>query len=144
MGKLKISRFIIMVLFVLVSVSVPARTVRYVDIQASGLYDEEQNDKNDEKECQVFQPTRQQILEFFNDAKETEESGNLLHEYYSPCLAKGIIIFKDGAYGKWIIQSSGLGYVTFDNNLTRWFFHKNNNWFDPYACNYGLSDELTC
>ncbi|WP_034916300.1 hypothetical protein [Erwinia sp. 9145] len=120
------------------------RTVERIDIEAAGIQYEGLN-ANDEKEgCQEFRPSEKQLIHFFKVARESEESGSLLHEYYSPCISYGTLLFDDGSFGEWTIQSSGLAYVTLKNGKTWVFFHKDNPWNDPFACTYGLDDEPEC
>lgn len=61
-----------------------------------------------EKEgCKLFRPTKEQIINYFNKAKVLKYGGSIEHQYYSPCIATGMVTFKDGSTGQWIIQSSG-------------------------------------
>lgn len=132
-------------LLLIFSVSAQARVVSELVVKEIGLHTEGRKDKTEEVACKVFRPTKEQLIRYFNLAKESKESGNILHEYYSPCLATGLITFEDGDSGSWILQSSGFGYVTFSNNETTYFFHnQGNQWTDPYACTYGLSDDPIC
>lgn len=132
-------------LLLIFSVSAQARVVSELVVKEIGLHTEGRKDKTEEVACKVFRPTKEQLIRYFNLAKESKESGNILHEYYSPCLATGLITFEDGDSGSWILQSSGFGYVTFSNNETTYFFHnQGNQWTDPYSCTYGLGNDPIC
>lgn len=141
---LKKINFFFICLFIVVSMQTQARVVTEIKIEEIGAYDEGRKNKNEEEACKVYRPTKKQMIRFFNLAKESEKSGSLLHEYYSPCLATGKIKFKDGATGVWTVQSSGLGLAIFDNGESAVFFLKDNQWTDPYACTYGLGDDPVC
>ncbi|WP_034943885.1 hypothetical protein [Erwinia oleae] len=126
------------------STEAQSRMVSHMEIDNIGQYFESQNDLNEKRACEEFQPTEKQLIQFFNSAKESEESNGLLHDYYSPCYSEGKIKFSDGSTGQWILQSSGLAYVTFSDNNTTYFFYKDNNWYDPFECSYGSDDEAEC
>ncbi|WP_336803839.1 hypothetical protein [Erwinia aphidicola] len=128
----------------ILSPQVKGRVVSQLEIKGVGLVEDGRNDKSEERECKSFKPTKIQMIAFFNLAKESEKNGTLLHEYYSPCLAIGTIKFQDGSSGRWTVKSSGLGFVIFENKKSAVFFHKENKWDDPYACTYGLGDDLIC
>ncbi len=138
--KLNVALF----LFLAFSMQTQGRVVSHVEIKGIGEHDEGREDKNEIEACKVFRPSKNQIIRFFNQATESKENGNLLHEYHSPCISFATIKFKDGSKGDWQIQSSGLGFVIFDNGESATFFHKGNQWTDPYACTYGLGDDLIC
>lgn len=118
--------------------------VSHIVINGTGLYEDGRNDKNEERQCTSFKPTLKEITKFFNIAKESKEAGELLSEYYSPCLAIGLVTFKDGSSADWTIQSGGLAIVNFNDGTSSVFFHSNNKWNDPFACTYGLGDEPKC
>ncbi|MGR2856490.1 hypothetical protein FY046_10650 [Erwinia sp. 1181_3] len=123
---------------------VNGREIIDIKVKDIGQYDEGRGYKNERESCKHFRPTKKQIIRFFNIAKESKESGNLLHEYYSPCLSSGTIKFKDGSSGDWTVQSSGLAFAILDNGESLVFFHKDNQWTDPYACTYGLGNDPIC
>lgn len=129
---------------VIFSNQVQSREVSDISIKDIGQYDEGRGYKHERDVCKNFRPTKKQIIRFFNLAKESKESGDLLHEYYSPCLSSGTIKFKDGSSGDWTIQSSGLAFAILDNGESLVFFHKDNKWTDPYACTYGLGNDPIC
>lgn len=135
---------VVLFLFFFISTQAQGREVSQLDVEGIGLHYDGRTDKNEEEACKVFRPTKKQMIRFFNQAKESKKSGNLLHEYYSPCVSTGEVKFKDGSSGHWTVQSSGLGLVIFDNGEAATFFLKDNQWTDPYACTYGLSDEPSC
>lgn len=144
MVKLKKTVSILSFFVFLISIQVQARIVSDITIKRSGVQSEGRTDITEVAACKVYQPTKKQLIRFFKLAKESKEHGTLLHEYYSPCVSFGTVKFKDGTSGSWTIQSSGLGTVMFDNGEPATFFLKDNQWTDPYACTYGMSDEIEC
>ncbi|WP_338493727.1 hypothetical protein VRB95_05040 [Erwinia aphidicola] len=118
------------------------RVVSHIEIRDTGIYDKLYNNENGKEQCKNFQPTKKQIISFFNSAKESKETNGLFHEYYSPCSATGIIKFKDGSSGTWQLESSGLSFVNFSNGELAVFFHRENKWNDPYACAYGNDEDV--
>ncbi|MEJ5175486.1 hypothetical protein [Erwinia sp. MYb416] len=126
------------------SMQVQGRTVIDIDIKDVGQQSQGREDKNEEEACKVFIPNKKQMIRFFNLAKEYKKSGSLLHEYYSPCVSSGSVKFKDGSSGDWTVQSSGLAFAILDNGESLVFFHKDNQWTDPYACTYGLQNDPIC
>lgn len=144
MVKLKRTLIVALSLIFFIPTHTLGRVVSYVDVEGVGLIYDGRNDQNEEEACKVFKPTKKQVVRFFNMAKESIKHGTLLHEYYSPCISLGAIRFEDGSSGRWTLQSSGLAFVIFDNGESATFFHKKNQWTDPYACTYGLGDDLIC
>ncbi|MBP2153458.1 hypothetical protein [Erwinia rhapontici] len=136
--------FIVLFSFFIISSQAQGREVSQLDVEGIGLHYDGRKDKSEEEVCKAFRPTKKQMIRFFNHAKESKKSGNLLHEYYSPCVSTGELKFKDGSSGHWTVQSSGLGLVIFDNGEAATFFLKDNQWTDPYACTYGLGDDPIC
>ncbi|WP_455811422.1 hypothetical protein [Pseudomonas graminis] len=127
-----------------ISMQVQSREVSDINVKDIGQYDEGRGYKHERDVCKHFRPTKKQIMRFFNLAKESKGSGDLLHEYYSPCLSSGTIKFKDSSSGDWTIQSSGLAFAILDNGESLVFFLKDNQWTDPYACTYGLGNDPIC
>ncbi len=136
--------FFIIFFFGFFSYQAKARVVSDITIKSLGVRAEGRTDETEAVACKVYKPTKKQLTRFFKLAEESKERGTLLHEYYSPCVSFGTVKFKDGASGSWTIQSSGLGTVIFDNKDVTTFFLKDNKWTDPYACTYGMSDEIEC
>lgn len=91
--------------------------------------------------CKLFQPTREQLVNYFNRAARREEDGRPGHQYYSPCIVAGKVTFTNGDSGRFTLQSSGFGYATFNHKEVH-FFHKDNPWFDPFQCTYAMGDEV--
>lgn len=136
----------LMLMFFLFSVfftHAQSRVVERIEIKESGSHDESRRFEYqyEKMACKKFKPTKEQIIHYFKMSEEANGSGSWLHEYYSPCISRGTVVFKDGSSGMWNIQSSGLGFVIFNNGKTANFFYKNNKWTDPYACSYGLGDD---
>lgn len=134
---------LVLFLFPILITQAQSRAVEKIEIRELGSHDESRRAEYQYERiaCKKFKPTKEQIIHYFKMSEEASGSGNWLHEYYSPCISKGEVFFKDGSSGKWNIQSSGLGFVIFTNGNTVNFFYKNNKWADPYACSYGLGDE---
>ncbi|MGV3345040.1 hypothetical protein ACGVWS_04590 [Enterobacteriaceae bacterium LUAb1] len=97
--------------------------------------------KVEQEGCKLFRPTKEQIANYFNQASRMEEGGSTGHQYYSPCIATGKVTFKDGKSGEFTLQSSGFGSGTFGNKEVIYFFHKDNQWVDPFQCTYAMGDE---
>lgn len=144
MVKIKTPLITSMIFILLWTNQSQGRVVKNIVIEETGRHDEGRKDLNEEKECRSFKPNKKKIFIFFNRAKESSESGELVHKFYSPCLATGLVDFTDGSSGNWVLLSSGFGYVTFKDKLTTYFFNKDNKWNDPFACTYGLGDEPKC
>lgn len=144
MVNIKNTLFFTTPLLIIISIPASGRMVSHIDINGTGLYDNLRKDSNQERLCKGFRPSKKQLTHFFNLATESKSHGTLLHEYYSPCLATGLVQFQDGASGNWTVQSSGLAFVSYDNGESATFFYKDNKWTDPYACSYGMSDEGDC
>ncbi|MBP2155870.1 MULTISPECIES: hypothetical protein [Erwinia] len=127
----------ITLIFILLSSSlaVHARQVEHVEVIESGHYDGLAEDKDGyAKWCKLFNPTKEQLINYFAKAEEADYIGEWLHEHYSPCVASGTVTFKDGSYGTWGLHSSGLGGVTFQdkNNFgkRKSFLYLDNAWED--------------
>lgn len=121
-----------------------ARTVEEIEITEVGINSRSAKNPNEIDMCKDFRPTREQIANYFNSARELNEDETLLHEYYSPCIAKGKVKLDGNIKGEWTLQSSGLAYILTDKKKTLVSFLKDNQWEDPYACMYGLSGEDSC
>lgn len=131
--------------FPIFSVLAEDRVVQSVFIQVTGFSDNDRNDKNEEIACEFFKPTQNQVIDFFSSARTDVDKAQLIHERYSPCKSAGLIKFDNGLSGSWVLQSSGVGRIFYDNSKkVVYFFHKDNKWTDPYACTYGLGDDPVC
>lgn len=96
------------------TLSAQAREVEHIEIVETGHYDGIGEDKDGyAKWCKLFNPTKEQLINYFSQAEETDFNAEWLHEYYTPCIASGTVTFKDGSYGDWGLHSSGLGGVDF-------------------------------
>lgn len=137
------NKYLLLLLIFLLPHSMQARVVKNIVIHEVGTTGSNVTDKNEINACKKFIPNKKQIINYFSHAEESKEK-SWLHEYYSSCVAYGNIEFKDGLSGKWLLLSSGVGYVTLPDGSSINFFYKNNNWEDPFACTYGLGDEPEC
>ncbi|WP_455815182.1 hypothetical protein [Pseudomonas graminis] len=117
-----------------------AKEVKNIEFLKYGIAYEGRS-KVEQEGCALFRPTKEQLVEFFEKARELEYGGSIAHQYYSPCIATGTVSFKDGTSGRWSIQSSGYGYATLNNNKPMDFFYKDNKWYDPFECTYAMGDE---
>jgi len=134
-----IDKLIYVFLFFIFSNLAYSKGVRNIEVnKVGGVY--EGHSITEKKGCKLFRPTKEQVINYFNKAKELKYGGSIEHQYYSPCIATGIVTFKDGTTGKWTIQSSGFGYGTFNNEAMN-FFYKDNEWNDPFKCSYAMGDE---
>ena len=121
-----------------------AQFVRTIEIKAVGLNDTTLNDENEARACKKFRPTKRQLVRFFNRAQPPVDNAALLHERYSSCAAEGSIRLTDGSFGRWVLFSSGVASITFDDGRIVDLFYRHNGWRDPYACTYGMSGEPEC
>ncbi|MFZ4832437.1 hypothetical protein [Rouxiella sp. Mn2063] len=131
---------ILLVILSVISIHAEARVVRDVEIKKTGITYE----KKHTEECEAFRPIKEQVIHFFNSAKELKEAGSLLHEYYSPCIATGSVTFKNGLSGTWVLQSSGFASFFVGGKEKAIFFYRGNKWEDPFGCVYGSDDDLSC
>ena len=130
----------VLVMLSLLSMNALSKNISKIEISESGsIYDGEDN-KYEKEACKKFVPNKNQLINYFKLAEESNEN-KWLHDYYSACISYGNVQFEDGFSGKWTIQSSGLGYVIPDNGSPVYFFYKDNKWEDPNAYTYGLGDE---
>lgn len=126
--------------FSLLPYQLQAKEVSKLVIYETGTVYQNHNDKYEAAACKKFLPAKEQIITYFAHAEESKEN-SWMHEYYSACISTGYVEFKDGTSGKWTIQSSGYGYIIFNDGSSADFLYRNNKWEDPNACTYGLSDE---
>ena len=116
-----------------------ARGVRDIEILESG----KSREADALEVCKRFRPTVKQIRNFFTRAYPVE--GYMFsHERYSSCYAAGTLKFDDGSSGKWDLSSSGVATFIFTRGDAVTLFYKNNKWYDPFACTYGLGDVGEC
>ncbi|MEI2683893.1 hypothetical protein [Erwinia aphidicola] len=132
----KIKNIIIITLF-LVSTPAISRVVSSIDIQAVGEHYSGRNDKYEEKVCKAFRPSKKQLIRYLNLATDSDDNGPLLHDYYSPCIAYGLVKFKDGTSARWTLEANGGAYVTFSDKKQHLFFYRDNHWFNPLPCEHG-------
>ncbi|MFC0140361.1 hypothetical protein ACFFJN_09940 [Erwinia mallotivora] len=84
-------------------------------------------DENIKKECKKFQPTRKQILDFFNKAQPVE--GFVVNEdRYTPCFSTGKLIWHDGTSAEWSLYSSGTASLLLDNGETIHLYQRDYRW----------------
>lgn len=123
------------------------RTVTHVTVDKVGL-NINPNDAGMTHSCKVFRPTVDQVKRYFSKAYPVE-SYMLTTERYSPCVAIGTVEFTDNATGKisrgeFQLRSSGTASLWWSRDDSVDLLYKDNQWGDPLACGYGLSDELEC
>lgn len=129
---------------IMCSHQVGGRTVEQMEIKKVGINSRAAKNPTEIDMCKDFRPTKEQMVNYFNSARELNEDETLLHEYYSPCIAKGNVKIDGNIKGEWTLQSSGLAYILTDKKKSLIFFLKDNQWEDPYACMYGLSGKDSC
>ena len=111
------------------------REVDHIEILEGGHYASSVEDTEGySKWCKLFNPTKKELIDYFAKAREDEFGVGWVHEYYSPCIASGTVTFKDGSYGVWGLDDSGLGSVYFEDKVNagkkRLFLYLNNKWED--------------
>lgn len=109
------------------------REVDHIETLKGGHYSSSVKDTEGySKWCKLFNPTKEQLIDYFAKAREDEFGVGWVHEYYSPCIASGTVTFKDGSYGVWGLHDSGLGSVYFEDKENagkkRLFLHLDNTW----------------
>ena len=122
---------------------VQARTISSITIKFTGRDLSLKPDHDLSPECIKFNPTVEQIKQFFTKAHPV---GGYMHgeERYTPCYASGQIEFSDNKSAEWGLYSSGIGIVTFSKNNQVLLFYQDYEWYDPTACTYGMGDEDEC
>ncbi|PCE30005.1 hypothetical protein BZL54_22845 [Burkholderia ubonensis subsp. mesacidophila] len=116
-----------------------ARGVKSIEIHEYG----KSRDAEMAGACKKFRPTVKQVRNFFLRAYPVE--GYMLsHERYSSCYATGALKFDDGSSGTWKLSSSGVATFIFTRGDVVTLYYKNNKWYDPFACTYGLGDVGEC
>lgn len=85
--------------------------------------------------CKGWNPTKEQLTDFFAKAQVSDQGYGWLHDYYSPCIATGTVVFKDGSSGEWGIYDTGYGSVDFkdeENNIVKqkYFLNLNSQWLE--------------
>lgn len=83
--------------------------------------------------CKGWNPTKEQLIDFFAKAQVSAQGYGWLPDYYSPCIATGTVVFKDGSSGEWGIYDTGYGSVDFKdeaNNIVKqkYFLNLNSRW----------------
>ncbi|NNS05765.1 hypothetical protein [Erwinia sp. JH02] len=109
--------------------------VTHLEIVESGhSVDDTKDDPNNYRMiCKGWNPTKDQLIDFFAKAQVSDQGYRWLHDYYSPCIATGTVLFKDGSSGEWGIYDTGYGSVDFKdgaNNIVKqkYFLNLNNQW----------------
>lgn len=136
-----VTKYRIIVFFIFLSFSniANARSITRITISESGKSEHD----SVSSACEKFQPTIKQVRLFFSKAYPVE-SYIRTTERYSPCYAAGTIKFSDNSEGEWWLNSGGAASLTFSRGDNVKLLYKNNKWFDPFACMYGLSSEGEC
>lgn len=119
---------IVFLVFLFIPTFTQARVVNEIKIMETGAWDSDNRAEYEKEGCKTFNPTKEQLIQYFSQAQESSASGNWINEYYSPCIASGKVTFKDGDSGAWRIHSSGLGWVDFINKKRRYFYFTDNDW----------------
>ncbi|MGV3347008.1 hypothetical protein ACGVWS_15195 [Enterobacteriaceae bacterium LUAb1] len=125
-------------ILLLLPLSVQAgREVENIVIEKSGHYDElvKEDPYNYREWCKGWNPTKEQLIDYFTKAKEADSNAGLIHDYYSPCIAIGTVTFKDGSYGEWGIHDTGYGVVDFKDKANntikqRYFLNLKSKWLE--------------
>ncbi len=134
---------LLLLIFLTAACSQKGKVKTLTDIDKGQTVSWSLKDENIKKECKKFQPTRKQILDFFNKAPPVE--GFVVNEdRYTPCFSTGKLIWNDGTSAEWSLYSSGTASLLLDNGETIHLYQRNYRWFDPTECTYGLGDEGEC
>lgn len=117
-----------------------AKEVKNIEIIKYGIAYEGRS-KVEQEGCALFRPTKEQLIDYFNQATRMDEGGSVGHQYYSPCITVGKVTFEDGNSVGFTLQSSGFTSGNLGNKEAIYFFHKDNKWYDPFECTYAMGDE---
>lgn len=133
--------FVVASIGLFVPVHVSAREIKDVTVLRYGLT----SSKDDRlaEECKRFKPTKKQVRTFFLSAYSVPQYFGS-HDRYAPCYATGTIVFDDFGEARWTITSGGVASLIWSEGDTVDLYKKNNGWFDPTACTYGLGDKGEC
>lgn len=94
--------------------------------------------------CRKFRPSAGQIKIFFSRAYPVEQR-YIMHDHYSPCYARGTVLFTDGSGGEWILYSGGTASLVWRLGQDKVnLFYGRNKWHDPFACTYGMESDDKC
>jgi hypothetical protein len=111
-----------------------ARDVTRVTIEQTGTVRPE-SDRNDVTLidlCRTFIPTTSQVVRYFAHAVPVP-SVVTSHDRYSPCAAKGKVMFADGFSGAWWLYSDGSARIDWEAGGFVYLLHQPNRWRDPFA-----------
>lgn len=137
MVNIKLMAFFIIYLFSGFSYS---KEVKNIENLKYDIVDEGRS-KVEQEGCALFRPTKEQLIDYFNQATRMDEGGSIGHQHYSPCITTGKVTFEDGNSVSFTLQSSGFTSGNFGNKEAIYFFHKDNKWYDPFECTYAMGDE---
>lgn len=113
------------------------RDIKHTSIVTSGLSQDKATIATDD--CKQFIPTPDQTRSYFSKAYPVNTRWSI-NTYYSPCYAEGTIEFSDGNRGTWILKSSGIGGIDWEQSGSVTLFHGKNPWYDPFEGMYGEDD----
>lgn len=119
-----------------------------VTVDEVGLNIAPESDPGMTHSCKIFRPTVAQVKRYFSKAYPVEGYVQNI-DRYSPCYATGTVVFADIStgrvdMGKFQLRSSGTATIWWNRGGSVNLLYKDNQWGDPLACGYGLSDELEC
>lgn len=130
-----IKNLLLSAMFLLSLYAQAGREVVQLEILQSGHYGgaSKEDPYNYTTECKGWNPTKEQLMDYFVNAKEADSSEGWLHEYYSPCIATGKVTFKDESFGEWGIYDTGYGVVDFKDKANKtvkqkYFLNLKNGW----------------
>ena len=105
-----------------------ARPVASVTVRMLGQ--SESSQASDQDICKSFKPTVAQIKRYFEHAYPVP-AHMTMDTYYSPCYAKGHVVFSDGSEGDWRLRSSGAAGLEWSMGGGVDLLYLDNPWHDP-------------
>lgn len=111
-----------------------ARDIKHISMVTSGL-SKDTSSIVAMNNCRSFRPTLDQVRAYFSKAYPVDRYWSA-QTYYSPCYAEGTIEFSDGNRGTWILKSSGIGGIDWEQSGSVTLFHGKNPWYDPFEGMY--------
>lgn len=110
-----------------------ARSAKFATIEVNGL--SEHSDDFAKRICADFKLHPRQVIFFFKRAKEID-SRTFTHDRYSPCYARGTVIFSDGTQGTWEIHSGKTALLTLEDGTGKILYCQQCRWKDPFEGGY--------
>ena len=133
----------LIVVFIITACSQEGKVKTLTEIETGQTLEWSSEDATIKEDCSKFQPTREQILSFFNEAQPVE-GFVVTKDRYTPCFTSGQLVWRDGTSASWNLYSSGTASLLLNNGETIHLYQRDYHWIDPMECTYGLGDEGVC